>query len=497
MIEHTLQDRYLNLENTKMGASVYGLVIAAAILVSAICTTAIIIDLSQIHIFRHDSVYYLNHYLYKLKGEGRWLNYLFFPYLKMIPGQIAVYLNVLLFFSFCYIAFNKWTKNIVYSFLLALLFIQFYPLYSQVLWPATLLPSLAILVVAALLAPRLPLFVFYSLFGLLFLGTLSIFYYLLPLLHINLLDTPSLKNNIRIVLIKIIPAWALGFIFGYLVASTIIYFLTGQYGIEIDAWRSPHYIHNIHDLISNSHRSLLSLTTHTREILSGYWRPVAFVAALLVGLAGSYRHQSVPLILLSVAIVVSHYVITLPVGIDIHERTVIANWVGIFCCALLIPSIERWQQILVLPIITLLTVSFYLHNHRSLQWYTTVTNTYYDELLAASPLPPHQYSGVIMLGNDDGITKVNRGLESKHQLKKGAQEHLDNNYRWMPAAHEAGFRDVILCVNKQSSGCDRQISRSIEPPTSGKSGLYRVIGESNDGYLIITFNSDQPGNTVQ
>ena len=473
-----------------MGVSFSGLIVTTAILVSAICTAAIIVDLYQIHIFRHDSVYYIGHYLHKLKGEGRWINYLLFPYLKLIPGQAAVYLNILLFFSFCNIFIYKWTKDIVYSLLLSLLFIQIYPLYSEILWPATILPAFITLFFASLVVQRLPCLIFYSLFGLLFLGTLSSLYYLLPLLHLYLLNAPDIQTNIKTLLFKIIPAWAFGFIFGYLVASAMIYILSGQHGMIIDEWRNPHYIKNIHDLIHNTHISLSSLATHTSEILSGYWRPVALITALLVGLSGKYRHQHIPMILLSTAIVASHYVITLPVGIAIMERTVIANWVGVLAIALLIPSVEKWQQLLVLPIIALLTASFYYHNHRSLQWYSVITNRYYDDLLIASPRPPHHYSGLILQGSDNNIVRTTQILGSKLHLRKGAQEGLDNGFRWKPVAYEAGFRNVRFCDHEQGISCEQLIGHHTEPDNTISSGLYIVTGTTDDGYLLISINPD-------
>jgi len=476
-----------------LSSSIPSYVAVAGFTICVFSVVAILVDLSSIHIFRHDSIHYLGNYLYKLKGEGRWINYLLFPYLKAIPGQAAAFLNILFFFSFCSIAFYKWTKNHLYSLSLALLFIQIYPLYSQILWPATHLPAFTILLLAALLAPRLPLFVFYSLFGLLFLGTMSNFYYLLPLLHLNRLDASSLQKNIRIVVLKIIPVWAMGFVFGYLVIIMMIYLLSGQHGMVIDPWRSPHYIQNIHDLTDNIQRSFSSLAIHVHNIAPGYWRPAALIAALLVGLSGQRKQQYIPMILLAVAIVLSHYVIILPVSIVIVERTVIATWAGIMASAFLIPSIEKWQRSLVVPIIALLSVSFYMHNHQSLKWYTTITNTYHDMLRTTSPLPPHQYAGVILQSDDKELAALNRALERKFNLTKGAQEDLDQDYRWKPAAIKAGFKDIHLCGNDASTRCKKLTERVTEPDTPDTPdtpGLYQIIGTSDSGYLVIKINPD-------
>ena len=474
----------------RLSASLSNDAVAVGLVISVIFAVAILVDQSHIHIFRHDAVFYIDSYLDKLKGEGRWINYLLFPVLKLIPGQAASLLDVLFFFVFCTISTYRWTGSLAYAFLLSLLFIQVPPLYGLILWPVTILPAFAILLLAAVVATRMPPVGFYLLFGMLFLGTMSNFYYLLPLLHLNLLNASSTGQNIRILFVKIIPAWALGFVVGYLIAVSMIYVFSGQIGMVIAEWRTPHYVHNVQDLSENIQRSFSMLNFHISEIITGSWYPIFFVFALLIGLFGKQRNQFILSIFLALCIMVSHYVITIPVGIVVEWRTILATFVGVLACAFFIPSVKNWQVILLTPLIVLLTVSFYKHNHNVLQWYSVVTNVYYEELLKASPLAPQLYSGVILIVDDSDVRKLNQTIENRFNLGSGLFEGLDDDKRWRPAAHEAGFRHVKLCGHALSPRCEQLTENYTALQTSEKSGLYQAIGVTEDGYLLITFNSE-------
>lgn len=212
--------------------------------------------------------------------------------------------------------------------------------------------------------------------------------------------------------------------------------------------------------------------------------------AILIGLFGKQRNQFILSIFLGLCIVVSHYMITIPVGIVIEWRTILATFVGVLVCAFFIPSVKKWQLILLSPVIAVLTVSFYKHNHHYLQWYSVITHVYYEEILKASPLAPQLYSGVILIVDDSDVLKLNESIENRFNLGFGLFEGLADDKRWKPAAREAGFRHIKLCGKDLSPRCEQLIGSYTALPVADRPGLYQAMGVTEDGYLLLAFNAE-------
>ena len=423
-----------------------------ALLLSLFFTFSIFYDIFQIHIYRHDSLYYMaqNDYLEKISSEGRWLNYIFFPILKSIPGNIWSIFVLSSFSYFTFISAYRWTQNVYYSGILALLFLQIPSFYDLIQWPAVVAPVFFILLLAIYLANRLPLFIFYILFSILFFATMSNYYYLLPLLHLSLLNNNDTKENIRILFFKIIPAWAIGFVFGYVVMQIIVYVWLGH-TMQIAAWRNPHYIHSLQDIVNNMKLSYHALEWHIKDIFSNKWLIYASIFGVMVSFWGRKKDLFFLSLFLFISIILIHYLVVLPVGIKIDTRTIVATWVGVFAIIFFIPIVKQWKIFLLTPIIILFTYNLYLRNHHNLQWYTTITNTHYDMLLKTSPMPPQMYDGVVLFSNDRQIQQRNDLISKKFELHKdGYIEKLREFWRWATSAKEAGFKHVINC-NKSKS----------------------------------------------
>jgi hypothetical protein len=464
------------------------------IIVCLYFTFALIFDLFQIHIYRHDAVYYLHWgYLPRLRTEGRWINYLLFPIISIVPGKLASFLNLLFLFLFALVSCYRWTKNITYAFLVSLLIVQVAPFIAQILWPATSMSAFFILFLAALVSRSIPIYLFYAVFGILFFGAISNLYYLLPLLHLNLLNRASLKQNLKELVIRVLPAWALGFVIGYLFALLVIFTITGQFGIEIANWRKPNYVHDLQDLTGNIGNSFEYLYDHITRLLDGVWRNAIMAMALITGLISVKKYQYIPLVLLSVSITLAHYIITIPVGIVISFRTAIAAWIGVLVLIFFYPEIKKWQYFILLPIIALMNYSLFKENHESLHWYASITNIHFNELLRVTPLPPPLYSGVIFLSSDEEVRKVNSMISKKLHLTNGGRlAGLGTADRWSPVGYEAGFKEVILCnsAHQHAAVCNMITMNNKIDSTSNisTSGMYKILGQQND-YLIISLNN--------
>ena len=298
-----------------------------ALLLSLFFTFSIFYDIFQIHIYRHDAFYYISghkYLFYHVAQEGRWLNYIFFPLVKNVSGIIWSIFILMSFAYFIFYSAYKWTQNIYYSSLLSLLFLQIPSFYTLIQWPATAAPTFVVLLLAVYLVDRLTIFKFYILFGVLFFATMSNYYYLLPLLHLGLLTKSTTKDNIKLIIFKIIPAWAIGFIIGYMVTQLMLYLVFGHL-MEIGSWRNPHYIHSFHDLINNIHLSFNALSLHIKSIFANNWIIITGITGFLISIWGRKKDLFFLPLLIFCAIIIVHYIVFMPIGIQIELRTIVAT----------------------------------------------------------------------------------------------------------------------------------------------------------------------------
>ena len=453
---------------------------------------ALVVDLLQIHVYAHDSAYYLYSYIDKLESEGRWLNYLLFPVTSHTPGRVAVLSNLLFLSLFVFLVSKRWTGRVSYSILLSLLVIQAAPLMEALLWPAIPIASFPLLFLAALISPYINVYLFYLLFGVLLFGTNS--FYLLPLAHLHLFKNCQIGQNIKILLFNIIPGWALGFLAGFIFSLLMVYALTGQVGIQLQDWRQPNYIRSLHDLIANTINSFDWFRFYLAELFSGFWRKLFMVTALLIGIYRTNKAEYMPAAILAFGIIGVHYILTIPAGIAISFRTSLAAWIGVLVIFFFYPNIKERQYFLLLPVILFMMVSFYRVNHGSLNYYSSITNTYYDELVRITPLPPRLYRGVIFLSSSAEVMQMNAFLIRKLHLKRGKMESINEDYNWAAVAHEAGFNKVMLCSKNrpENSAACKSLYEDYElyqPTNLHHSGLYKIHGQKND-FLIVSLNRD-------
>lgn len=474
-----------------------------ALLLSLFFITSIFHDILQVHIYRHDSIYYMiqNDYLRRVPTEGRWLNYIFFPLVKIIPGSLWSIFILTSFLYFIFYSAYKWTQNIYYSILLSLLFIQIPSFYGQIQWPATTAPTFFILLFAIYLVNRLPIFLFYNLFGVLFFATMSNYYYLLPMLHLPLLIKGRIKEKMRLVFLKIMPYWAIGFIVGSVVTELIIYLWFGHF-VKLQSWRNPHYIHSLYDIMNNIQLSFKALPHHIQNIFSNIWMVVTGTIGLIISLWSRRKDLIFLPLLIFCAIILVHYIVIIPVGINISLRTIVATWIGIFAIIFFIPLIEQWKVFLLTPIIIFFTYNLYLRNHTNLQWYGTVTNTYYNMLQKVSPMAPKLYKGVVLFASNKEIQKINKYISKEYGLHKDSYiEGLGSFMRWAAIAKEAGFKHIVKCDKTKNSTAlwDYTINANLvcqklstiytasRLSQQRSYGILNIAGAYND-LLVLSFN---------
>lgn len=494
------------------------------LLISLVAMGATLWAYTWVHIWYFDAVDYIN---YPSPGrwivyEGRWLNFLLFPLLKQIGGSIALYLNLLCLFLFAYTAARRYIEDSAYAIAFAALCLAASPWVHQLAWPSITLPGTAMLAAAALSVRALPIYIFYALFGSLFSGSLQHLYYLLPLLHLPLLKGITFISNFRMLTMHVVPAWIVGFLIGHLVMLVMVYISTflglgsGQMGVVIEEWRRTnpytgdrhHAVENLDAMVANTISSIDYLIEHVKILLlldTTYAWVVLLVGAGALVLCVSSGRRHLPAKLLSLGIILAHFVAVIPVGIHILFRTSTPLAIGIAALLFLTPQVRLRHRMLVgqMVLLSCLTVAWSTQSINTLSWRASITNTYYDELLQTIPMDPKRYAGIVLLSDRSTMVKSHKAIERLLGLSVQGFSVEDmgmtSPLRWKAVAVEAGFsfRDVLLCGRNErdesSAICREIIVRLPLPPVATeramrRSGwLYTVLGKHRN-YLVVSIN---------
>ena len=269
----------------------------------------------------------------------------------------------------------------------------------------------------------LPIYLFYVLFGALLVGSLQSFYYLLPLLQLPLLAGPTWTTNLRILARRIVPAWAAGFISGILLALIAVYIYTllttgdGQLGLRIDEWRRPEGDwSNWNDWGHNAIRSINFLFYHVC-VFALYDVKIAalIVISFAITLSSGIRH--LPAKLLCLSIIFAHYIIIVPIGVQVDYRTSLTAALGLAALLFLTSQTGRMMNALQSILLSCMSVTWCAQSINALHWQTTLVDIYYNELLLAVPMKPSHYTGVVLLSDSSSIAKATSLMERLRSWK--------------------------------------------------------------------------------
>jgi hypothetical protein len=361
-------------------------------------------------------------------------------------------------------------------------------------WPEATLAAYVLLAVAALVYNRMPVLPFYILFGILFLGTVSQFYYILPLLHLSrFADERRFQWQ---PLIGLLVCWATGFVAGFTVILLLEYLITGQAQVQIGEWRQPHYVHSAADLAANIQSRLTFLLSHWKGVYQG---PLV-LACLLLAVGVRAQRSSLPFmltaLLLSTAIVLAHYAITVPIGITIEWRTVIATFVGVLAFVFMSQRVDVAKRAVLAMCALGVYWQYWAINTGNVSWFRTVTSTYYNELLRASPLPPVHYKGLIVqgLGARDLEESIIEALDLEPRYSEPLSvldyDEMGGDGRWGAAGWAAGFRHVVFCPREPAGFCAQLLGGFEGDQCERQKGVYCVRGVTDENYLVIQFNTE-------
>jgi hypothetical protein len=459
-----------------------------AIVFASFLLILVLDQLFAVRIWRHDAMYYLgNSYEFKLREEGRWLNYILFPYLKRIPGWLGAVMNLAFFQGFCLILAQRIVLDRSYALLISFLFVQILPLYDQILWPATTLPSMALLFLSALVIDHIRRSIYYLLAGILFLGGMANLYFLLPLLHFPQVRKTSLSQGVKEYILGIFPYWIGGFIAGSLFLLILVRALTGQTGLAIASWREPHPIGSFGDLLVNLSQAWSQMVNHLESAIEGPFFLLLLCLLACIGVFARTRTSYLVLMIMTVPTALAVYAMSVPIGILIDERTIIGTWMGLFSVTMY-PQVKRWQFACAIPMILLVLFNLTQRNGQFLRHYSTITNTLHEELVRVAPLPGIFYSGIVFIGTDEEFFIVEEALTRMGSLKAHGTQRLQEGFRWKPVAHEAGFEHVVICDPLETSNAQEPCREASTLPLVEGQGLYVIRGVTSGEMLVISWN---------
>jgi hypothetical protein len=444
-------------------------------------------ELSGVKAWAHDSVYYLDSYLWKLETEGRWVNYCLFPILKKTPATLALAVDLLSLFYFSYTSLLRVLRDKFYSLLLSLLVLQSAPIYAQLMWPAVVMPSFVALGLATHLSKRLRPPVFYCLFGVLFFSTYSNLYYLLPLLHLDSYQGMTIRRATKRLAITIC-LWAGGFAVGVLCSNTAVYLASGRFPIKIGEFREPHYVRNIRDLADNIKRSFTFLGISIRDFAGNWVICIVMTVSMLLTTYRSLSVQRVFVVAVSALVAIAHFVVVVPVGILIQMRTLLPLWAGLFFVIFAAEISSKRTRCYLFVAVTILTAFFSFKNRQSLLWQKAVVDAYTDGLARLGISDPRLYKGLMVISDEDAFNRLSTIISRQNNVPRDEIRHLTGYRRWRPSALEFGFKSVrTLEMSRFDEMKGRGRVRAIGRHDG--SNIYSVIGVTRDSLLVIKLNT--------
>jgi hypothetical protein len=441
-----------------------------ALLLLSACYLHTIYEFSTITVWRHDSLAYLDHYMTKFKSEGRWINYYCFELLKQTQGIVAYCItSVSILFFFWRVALPI-VKCRVYTAIFALIAVQFPFLTEQMLWPLTSYPAFIVLGLSALLVNRMPYYVFFPLFGILFSATLNSLYFLMPLLF---LKNINLKKTIVIGV-----AWVLGFVFGYACSNLVVYLHTGEV-IELARWRQAKHPDSLQDLINNFQYTFESLT-RINHLLCDFIGRVGLVLCGLIFMLGCKlkRDSLFVLILLSCALAV--FISVAPLGMLVPDRS---GYMYALALLTLLFIREEWKgPVKSLHLIAMLYLGVVLSiaNNQSINWYTTITGKVSSEF-TEKLVPLMQIKNKIyLLPKPAAWRQLIQKVEYCEGVSHVAGENLASSMRIRPILRELKIHQVVEC---RGDICQNASQLSLNK-SSCDNDMFVVRGFKNRAYGV-------------
>jgi hypothetical protein len=450
------------------------------------------VEYASLEAWRHDSLYYLQSYQVKMQTEGRWLNFFLFNALRQIDPLASALLHALALGWFSGFCAAKLTGDRLYSVLLALLAATSVPLYIQLLWPVSTLPSFLILASTPLLYRRMSPILFFGLYGVLLFATFSNLYFLLPLLYMAQLVSAAgnAREQRRILVFDTVLPWIGGYVFGFLIATLVVGVISGQWGIQIADWRGGLPATDLKSLITN----ILIAWSYLRDHLAFHIQYTGWpinLAVVCLFLQSLRSRKPDARLILPALVALSLYASIVPYSVNLSYRTSSALGLGLIFL-FLAPSKISGLERLVYGIVVLLLISINAGAaKRDLRWFRQSTDFYRSELQEVTAGKLATYKGILLLSGRPELQAVEHSINREFGLNPGPGiKTLGVPARWRAVVSDLGAKSIRVCGNeKHMAACE-----NLSLPADGQwlrsnSGLYDML-EYESGWLLLRIRPD-------
>lgn len=319
-------------------------------------------NLFMMPVFGHDEVHYYSDFTFKLKEEGRWINFTIHQFLRWVSLPIHAVLYITIFWLVWFLVFFDAAGDRLLAGVAASVAIITLPFVFQSLWPATLWPTgLAMLGLIWLKYRRLAYPAFYTVAGIILCGMMQNYYFALPLLFIR--EMTEEKDDWRCTTKRVVGHlifWVIGLLVGIGFSILAVYVATNQWGIEIAEWRKPQPIKSALDIARNVEYMANVFVSQLEFAISTMFGSIslaAFTSAVglfaVVSLASGGMRVLITFGILA-TVAVGFFAASTPLAPVVQTRSVVALWLailGIFAAAFTPASIARVVAIIFFLII--------------------------------------------------------------------------------------------------------------------------------------------------
>lgn len=364
-------------------------------------------QLLDLKVYGLDEVQYYADFTFKLREEGRWIDYLLHDALRQIPLPVGAALYIALGWLLSFRIARKFCGDLTCAIVAASLIVISTPFVEQSLWPVSLLPTLLIMVLIERLS-RTPLShrVTYMLSGALAFGCMQNYYFLIPLFFMEKLEdrTSSIKHTYFKMLDHWI-FWITGSIFGVAVALVAVHWITGQVGIDPAPWRKPMPVHNISEVLRNVYYVVSQLESQVRWLVFNMtkWNAVFFalLAILVVVRLFAWKFEIRRIVILSI-VAASFFAFSVPFAPVIQSRSLIALSAALII-ALFVPYNESARLNKWVSVGLMLWAGCYLAigGHTFLDAYKQGTEYVAQRITNVLPHNPNSYVAIATIGEAD------------------------------------------------------------------------------------------------
>jgi hypothetical protein len=396
------------------------IVVKAAALLAFMLVVSAYAALPTLPSYGHDEAHYHFYYRFALIDDGRWLNYLLHNVLRAIPLPLWSLVYLSSWWLLLYRVARGCAFDLPFAALVASTTLLASPFLEISLWPATVVPALALAGLALWMQARgIAYQVIYVVTGMLIFGALQTLYFVLPLLFLRqFLDTAQPARARWLLLFKHLSWWVAGAVAGVIVMCLMLWPLAGIWFPQPAPWRNVQPVVDGASLlasvryVSTNFSILLELLLRNGGVTWGFIQICAIVALLR---ARPLLAQA-PALLLLCAVLISFFVFSIPFAPAIHMRSLVAMAAVVVLGLAILMGQSALGRILGAVLLLKMALNYaelcrqYLETHRA------ETAVYVKELRDLFPGYPMAYTAVALYGTMDPAQPEARRFNDTAQM---------------------------------------------------------------------------------